>query len=430
MAINNVSGNTLLQSGFFPPVRVASTGSPLTPSTGGLLTVDGITLVAGDRVLCKDETSAVNNGIYAANTGPWTRTADASTNQQFFSGMAVIAALGIINAKSIFVCTCTDDPVVVGTSLITFAAQLPVGAGNVVGPGSSTTGYVATFANTTGELLSATSTTGTGQAVLADSPSLTTPSLDSATAVSINKLAITSPANGATLTISNSATFAVTNSLTLSAVSGTTVTFNASLTFSGAASKTLTVNNSLAFSGTDNTTFTFPGATDTVVGVTAVQTLVNKTLSGVTATNVTITGGTVSGVTASTITFAGGTIDSAVIGGNTPAAGTFTTLSATTSLFFGPPTSLTGTTGTVISTFTLISASGGFTATLPAPTANNGRVLWILNQVAQTVNSISANIVPTTTSTAVSSLLANTAGKWCMLVANSASNVWQTMMAN
>src|SRR5215468_7921969 len=98
MAINSIAGNTILTSGSFPPVRVASTGSPLNPLIGGLLVVDGVQLVAGDRVLCKDEANAVNDGIYAASSGPWARTADASNNQQFFSGMAVTVALGAVNA--------------------------------------------------------------------------------------------------------------------------------------------------------------------------------------------------------------------------------------------------------------------------------------------------------------------------------------------
>src|SRR5258705_7001158 len=116
MSINTITGNTLLSSGSFPPVRAASTGSPLTPTTGGLLVVDGVQIVAGDRVLCKDETSAVNNGIYAANTGPWVRTSDATTNSQFFSGMGVTVGLGAVNAGLTYICTTTDDPVVIGTS--------------------------------------------------------------------------------------------------------------------------------------------------------------------------------------------------------------------------------------------------------------------------------------------------------------------------
>jgi hypothetical protein len=125
MAINSITGNALLTTGSFPPVRAASTGS-LNPAAGGLLVVDGVQLVAGDRVLCKDESSAVNNGIYAASAGPWVRTTDATTNTQFFSGMAVTAALGAVNAGQTFICTCADDPVVVGTSLITFASQQAV----------------------------------------------------------------------------------------------------------------------------------------------------------------------------------------------------------------------------------------------------------------------------------------------------------------
>jgi hypothetical protein len=123
VTINSITGNTLLTSGSFPPVRAASTGAPLNPAAGGLLVVDGVQLVAGDRVLVKDEASQVNNGIYAASTGPWTRTTDATGNTQFFSGMAVTVALGAVNAGQTFICTCPDDPVVVGTSLITFASQ-------------------------------------------------------------------------------------------------------------------------------------------------------------------------------------------------------------------------------------------------------------------------------------------------------------------
>src|SRR5216684_647000 len=164
MAINSITGNTLLTSGSFPPVRAASTGAPLNPATGGLLVVDGVALVAGDRVLCKEETSPVNNGIYAASTGPWTRTTDATGNTQFFSGMAVTVALGAVNAGQTFICTCPDDPVVVGTSLITFASQQAVATATqtatsatslTIGTGSKT------FAVQSGKALQS------GQAVLA-----------------------------------------------------------------------------------------------------------------------------------------------------------------------------------------------------------------------------------------------------------------------
>lgn len=158
MSINSVNGNTLLESGSFPPSRVASTGSPLVPSVGGLLVVDGVQLVAGDRVLAKDETSAVDNGIYAAATGPWVRTSDAAGNSQFFSGMAVVVALGATNAGLTYLCTCADDPVVVGTSSLTFASQQAVAQGQQSATSTTsaalTTG-AKTFATQSGKSFSA-----------------------------------------------------------------------------------------------------------------------------------------------------------------------------------------------------------------------------------------------------------------------------------
>jgi hypothetical protein len=42
----------------------------------GLLTIDGVTVVAGDRVLVKNQTLSQNNGIYLAASGAWTRALD------------------------------------------------------------------------------------------------------------------------------------------------------------------------------------------------------------------------------------------------------------------------------------------------------------------------------------------------------------------
>jgi hypothetical protein len=70
-----------------------------------------------------------------------------------------------------------------------------------------------------------TTSTGTTNAVLSNTPTLVTPVLGDATATTINKVTITQPSASATLTISNS--------------------------------KTLTVNNSVTFTGTDNSTLTY-----------------------------------------------------------------------------------------------------------------------------------------------------------------------------
>jgi hypothetical protein len=95
-----------------------------------------------------------------------------------------------------------------------------------------------------GTTVNATSGSGSTLA-LTTSPVFTTPSIDAATAASINKVAITAPASAATLTIANN--------------------------------KTLTANNTLTLAGNDSTTLTFQG-TDTYVGRATTDTLTNKTL--------------------------------------------------------------------------------------------------------------------------------------------------------
>jgi len=102
------------------PVRVATTGANINLTAGGLLTIDGVVLAAGDRVLVKDQTDATANGLYNAATGPWTRTIDAANNSQWAKGVQVVVTDGTLNATSNWQCT-TASPITLGTSTITFA---------------------------------------------------------------------------------------------------------------------------------------------------------------------------------------------------------------------------------------------------------------------------------------------------------------------
>jgi hypothetical protein len=103
--------------------------------------------------------------------------------------------------------------------------------------------------------------TGTGSVALNTSPTFVTPSLGAALATTVNGLSI-STTTGA-LAISNGKTFTANNSVTIAGTDG----------------KTITVGNSIGFTGTDGTSFVLPAANDNLVGVSATQTLTNKTLS-------------------------------------------------------------------------------------------------------------------------------------------------------
>lgn len=108
------------------------TGNVLTASANGALTVDGVAVAAGDRVLVKDEGTGTHleNGLYTVTaTGdamsPWslTRAADMDEAAEFTKMTIVPIKNGTANAGRWFYISATSaDPVVVNTSTITFSA--------------------------------------------------------------------------------------------------------------------------------------------------------------------------------------------------------------------------------------------------------------------------------------------------------------------
>ncbi len=105
-------GNT----GIKVPVRVATTAAI---TLNGLQTVDGVVLAANDRVLVKNQSSGVENGIYLADTGAWMRAADCDGSYDLVKGSLIKVNEGT-TTQGFWYCT-TTDPIVVGTTSIAFA---------------------------------------------------------------------------------------------------------------------------------------------------------------------------------------------------------------------------------------------------------------------------------------------------------------------
>ncbi len=99
------------------PVKCASTTEVV---LAGLQTIDGISLVEGDRVLIKNQSHGYENGIYNASTGSWERAADFDGARDIVRGTRVFVYSGTINGFSEYVVV-TADPIVVGTTSIEFA---------------------------------------------------------------------------------------------------------------------------------------------------------------------------------------------------------------------------------------------------------------------------------------------------------------------
>ena len=108
------------------PVRVATTANI---TLSGLQTIDGVTLVANDRVLVKNQTDQTQNGIYLASSDAWLRTSDCADNGDLVTGTEVRVNAGSTN-QGRWYCS-SADPIAFGTSNITWAQV----TGIIVGDG-------------------------------------------------------------------------------------------------------------------------------------------------------------------------------------------------------------------------------------------------------------------------------------------------------
>jgi len=112
-------------------VRAATTGA-ITNLSSTSVSIDGVTLVEGDRVLVKNTASingieavhAKRNGIYvvgvvAGGLAPLTRAADANTSAEVTSGLYCWVSEGAANGGSGWVLV-TADPIVLDTNALTF----------------------------------------------------------------------------------------------------------------------------------------------------------------------------------------------------------------------------------------------------------------------------------------------------------------------
>lgn len=99
------------------PCRAATTAAI---TLSGLQTIDGIVLVANDRVLVKNQASGSANGIYLASTGAWTRTSDFDGNRDVVDGTLVFVRLGTSNALGLYMCSAATTPAVIGTTSLAF----------------------------------------------------------------------------------------------------------------------------------------------------------------------------------------------------------------------------------------------------------------------------------------------------------------------
>lgn len=110
------------------PVRAVSTSNI---SLTGTQTVDGVSLIAGDRILVAGQTTASQNGIYIVAAGAWARGAQSDTSAELSSGSMVPVTEGTAFADTVWTLT-TNNPITLNTTSLSFVLTLGL-------PGSATT---------------------------------------------------------------------------------------------------------------------------------------------------------------------------------------------------------------------------------------------------------------------------------------------------
>lgn len=110
----------LAASDYKKSVRCATTVSI---GLSGLQTIDDVTLVAGDRVLVKNQDTASQNWIYVAAAGAWARAQDANESTECTPGHMVPVQAGTKNAGTVWQLVNTTVPVL-GTTDLAFERLL------------------------------------------------------------------------------------------------------------------------------------------------------------------------------------------------------------------------------------------------------------------------------------------------------------------
>ena len=116
-------------------------GATLTADSNGAISVDGVTLSSGNRVLVKDQSSGAHNGIYSVTTVGdgstafvLTRVEDADSSAQVTGGLFAFVEEGSNNADNAYVLTSVTGTATLGSDALTFtqfsgAGQITAGVG-------------------------------------------------------------------------------------------------------------------------------------------------------------------------------------------------------------------------------------------------------------------------------------------------------------
>lgn len=110
LALDNIRAG---KEGFLFTAKVATTANH---ALTGLTAIDGVTPVAGDIIFARAQSSTIENGLYVAASGAWSRLKDAELNHVMKPGMLISVQQGTAKADTLWLVT--SNSFTVGTDAI------------------------------------------------------------------------------------------------------------------------------------------------------------------------------------------------------------------------------------------------------------------------------------------------------------------------
>ena len=310
--------STLSGFGYKAPVRAATTASI---ALSGTQTIDDVALVAGDRVLVKNQSPASGNGIYIVNASTWTRSTDLNVWSEA-SAAVVVVQEGTLNQDTVWLSTANASGGTIGST------NMPWGMIGVDQTGSGLTTQVLVGG---GDNIKPvwTTATGTGAPVRAGSPTFTGIPLSTTAALGTNDTQIATTAFVASVATLSSLTSVGTltggtwNASVIAGQYGGTGVNNTGKTITLGGNLTTTGNFTTELITTAATSVTLPTsgtlvntAVTTLSSLTSVGTITTGTWSGSFGA---VSGASLTNLTAGSLT---GTIPSGVLGNSSVYIGT------------------------------------------------------------------------------------------------------------
>ena len=258
-------------------VRVI-TLSNITLSGGAPTVVDSVTLSAGDRVLVAGQSTGSQNGLYqvsvlgTGSNGTWIRSVDGNETGEIDAGMIVMVTEGNIYKDTQWKLT-TNDPIIIGTTALTFEQNSAFAFGNVYANGTAVladiVGDTVTFTPGNNFIITGNATSDTVTFAVSESPTFTG-NVSGSNISTAGQVTATGSVTGGNLITAGLGSFGTTVSATGNVTGGNLVS-NARIDGGNLYLTSLDANK-VVFTGAngqliDSQNFTFDGVTANIQGV-------------------------------------------------------------------------------------------------------------------------------------------------------------------